>query len=111
MYLLNILITIAFSFVNIFGSIITGKVPKGSIWQLMYGSQEVIDKAYWHDEDIVYQWRSDNDVLKALHCRMLDERIDNLCKTEKCKALSINDNLNLAAEIKHMVQDYNRLVL
>ena len=116
MYLLNILITIGFSFVNIIGSIVIGKVPKGSIWQLMVSDLEFIDADYWYNEDVSYQWFSNDETTKALHNKFLDDCVDKLCHSKEMQGeeytrLSEKEIEILSKRIKTLVKDYNRVIL
>jgi hypothetical protein len=111
MYLINILITIAFSLVNIVGSIITGKIPKGSIWQLIMGNLDMTDKDYWHDEDVSYIWRSRDEYRKKYNLTLIESSINSFCNSKKFDYLDSDEKEQMRTRIKQLLLESNRLVL
>ena len=78
MYIFNILLTIFFSIINVIGSILTGKIPKGSMWQIYCGNTDFMTEDYWNDEEIAYRWKSSNENLTQLNNFKLEEDIENV---------------------------------
>jgi len=112
MYVINVMITIAISIVNIIGSIITGRVPKVSAWHLMNDPRiDFIDKNYWYNEDAPYLWKSSNNDKKSINNTKLDTRIDFICYSDELSELSTTQLSIVKAKIKTLVQDYNRSIL
>ena len=111
MYLLNILITFCFSLVNIVGSIFTGRIPKASMWQCINGNVEIMDKAYWYNNDVSYMWRSKDELQIQYNSNVLDRDVDEICALEEMEQLTTRQKAVLHDRIKEIVVDYNRIML
>jgi len=93
------------------GSIITGRIPKASIWQIINGNVDFLDSSCWYDEDVAYLWKSRDEQRKMYDQRSLEKSIDNICRMKDLNDLSEPQLAALKIKIEELVQKYNRVVL
>lgn len=100
-----------YSLFNIIGVVLVGRLPKQSPYHWNKDTTDIIDKDYWFNNDLSYEWISRNETLKRYNNKLMVESVNDILEDYRYNNIRHEDKKRLVVDIINVVEKYNRVII